>query len=116
MKKDKIQLDVPTTTKEFDSLAKQETRPTPRWNMFDLLDTFQLGMLYEMLMINAANDKQDESYKEYIHCAGCVRDAIDANCGFEAYVLTQQKECRIAADYDYSGGYRSEHQVEENDV
>ena len=83
-------------------------------NAGSLLDSLQLGFVYESLMKNAAQHGLNrESAKVYLAEAKLWKDAIDANCGFDFYChgdehnASTQKWVREIADYDGAMGWRS---------
>lgn len=84
----------------------------PKWGFYDLLDPVQLGVIYEMFMLNAnENGMNSEKARDYLFYANEVKEAIDSNCGFEEYVNGDehnkplQPYCRKLADYDNRLGF-----------
>ncbi len=88
-----------------------EPQGSPDWGLLDCLDPVQLGFIYESLM-NNANDVglNAKSAKDYLGFAEVIKEAIDANCGFEDYVKHQQKLARKLADYDGRYGFLQENE------
>ncbi len=74
--------------------------------LMDCLGSVQLGVLYEMLMLNANEDGlNSEMAKNYLPLAEMVKVGIAGNCGLEVYVKYHQELCRQLADYDGRAGY-----------
>lgn len=62
--------------------------------LINVLDSLQLGVIYESLLLNESENPESE---DYALIASEIKAGIEANCGWEDYCAQTQKTAQAIA-------------------